>query len=148
MTQTRLRTLTALGLAACCGALASSCSAPPRMDANAGPPFKAAASRPARQIVQLDFGRGAAFVTCPLAACPEVTPKTLANKVPLPLLAPRALDVGASLDPGEALVEAESRWLNQPEPVAPARPTAGETSQGPARNRRVEIDFEREAGDL
>lgn len=53
MKPARVRTLGVLGLAALAGSVASSCSAPPRAEADAQPTTRAARHLPAAQIAQI-----------------------------------------------------------------------------------------------
>ena len=117
-----LRAIGGLGLAALSTAFASSCSAPPRADASAPSSALSSKTAAAGPIAQLDFGRRAAFATCLPPACPSVTPKTLAREVPPTLPAPHLIELGASLDHGEAVVASDTSSSNQPAPVVAPKP--------------------------
>lgn len=117
-----VRGIGALGLAALGTAFASSCSVPPRTDAGARSVVRPSKTAAAGHIAQLDFGRRATFATCLPPACPSVTRKTLASEVPPTLPAPHLIELGASLDRGEAIVANDTRPSNQPASVAAPRP--------------------------
>jgi len=125
-----MRAFGVLGLAALAGTVASSCSAPPRAEADARPAPRAARQLPAAQIAQIaqiGFGRHAGFVTCQPPGCPVVTPKTLAAEVPFPppkAPEPRRVEPGSSLDRHETL-------LPGPAPAWPRSPPVATPGQGP-----------------
>lgn len=113
-----LRRVAALGLAAFCAVLASSCSLF-RTSMPAEPAGSHAATPP--RLAQLDFDRRARFEQCVPPACPIRTPKTLAPETPSqPIL--RA----------DAATSAESVT---PAPVAPAPATK------PKISRTVTVQF-------
>jgi outer membrane protein OmpA-like peptidoglycan-associated protein len=116
------RVIGVLGLAALSTAFASSCSAPPRTDADARSAVRSSKTAVAGHIAQLDFNRRTAFATCLPPACPAVTRKTLADEVPPMLPTPRQIELGASLDSGEAIVASNTRPSIQPAPVAAPKP--------------------------
>ena len=95
-----------LSVAALSTAFASSCSSPPRTPsaANTLSASTAPSPAPAGRIVQMEFGRRAAFARCVSPVCPAVTPKTLAME---PAVIPATLssgNPGSSLAAGEAFV--------------------------------------------
>ena len=114
MKRVGIRLVGGLSLAALSTAFASSCSLPLRTLSVASPPATHAVPAPAPtgRIVQVEFGRQAAFAQCMPPACLAVTPKTLAVEASTAPATSAPVDAVLSLAAGEVIV------VNGPSPAA------------------------------
>jgi outer membrane protein OmpA-like peptidoglycan-associated protein len=139
MKRSGIRLVGGLSVAALSTAFASSCSSPPRTPTASAPlsAYAVPSPLPTARIVQMEFGRRAAFAQCVSPACPAVTPKTLAMEPPAGPATLSSSNPGSSLTAGDALVKSGGA----PSPLAAPIETLSSAATAAKSTRQVNVHF-------